>query len=56
MKRTYTFVSDEAVVIFDAPDGLEEAVADDWAMTHMEEIVQRPDEFWMDEVHEGDGD
>ena len=52
MKRTYSFVSDDAVVIFSAPDGMEEAEADSWAEDHLGEIVQRPEEFWMDDVLE----
>lgn len=54
MMRTYSFVSDDAVVIFRAPDGLEEAEADAWAEDHLAEVVQRPEEFWMDEVFEGE--
>lgn len=52
MKRTYQFVSDYAVVIFDAPDGLEEAEADSWAEDHLAEVVQNPDDFWMDDAFE----
>ena len=52
MKRTYQFVSDYAVVVFDAPDGLEEAEADSWAEDHLAEVVQNPDDFWMDDAFE----
>ncbi len=56
MKRTYSFVSDDAVVIFRAPDGLEEEEADAWAQDNLADIVQRPDDFWMDDVLEDDDD
>ena len=56
MTRTYSFVSDDAVVIFRAPDGLEEAEADAWAEDHLAEVVQRPEEFWMDDVLEDEDD
>lgn len=56
MKRTYQFVSDYAVVIFQAPDGLEEAEADSWAEDHLAEVVQRPEDFWMDDVLEDENE
>ena len=54
MKRTYSFVADYAVVIFDAPTGMEEAEADAWAEEHLASVVQNPEDFWMDEVFESD--
>lgn len=56
MKRTYQFVSEYAVVIFQAPDGLEEEEADAWAEDHLAEVVQRPEDFWMDDVLEDEDD
>jgi hypothetical protein len=54
MKRTYQYVSDFAVVMFDAPERMSEVEADEWARYTLADIVNEPDAFWLEDVLEGE--